>query len=344
LIRVRRQIDDQAPSDTGHGTAAPDQRAPALWEVEVVWLLFALVALAVCETYWRLPPSQLWKVTNSGLWGGVGRGFVFLSFSAALAAPPVLAIVVDRLDERWAGYAGLVACALCATVAIPGVQTPDHLDPKWANLPAVVGVLASVLLTVWAIRRGRSEVRRTTPTGDRARIAAATILLFLSAPYFAAELGFFLDGVPVLGWIFQTGRIKAEPGGGFAHAAVHRGHHHGLDGFLLAISVLLLWRLIGSVRRPRLRNATAAYLSLMLVYGLTNLANDLWLEQIVKRGWTRWEIPDVLQPAASLAWAAIVAVALAVYFTLLRPRDERARVSGERPSTGPFGGSGPLAA
>ena len=50
----------------------------------------------------------------------------------------------------------------------------------------------------------------------------------------------------------------------------------------------------------------------MLVYGLVNLANDGWLEQVVKRGWTVWEIPDLLVPSASLAWAVLVALAAAV--------------------------------
>ena len=57
-----------------------------------------------------------------------------------------------------------------------------------------------------------------------------------------------------------------------------------------------------------MRTLTAAYLSLMIVYGLTNMANDLWIEQIVKRGWTSWQIPDVLYPTASAAWAAMIAV------------------------------------
>jgi hypothetical protein len=292
-----------------------------LWEVRLVWLLFGLATIAVFETYWRLPPSELWKVTGSGLEGGASRAFVFLSFSAALAAAPVLAIVVDRLDDPSATLAGLVAFLLCATVAVPGVQTPDDLDAKWSQLPAVAGVVLAVALSVWAMRRGRVERLRTSRAGDRVRLVAGAVLLVASAPYVAAELGFFLDGVPVLGWIFQTGRIRPEPGGGPAHAAVHHGHHHGLDGFLLAIAVLLLSRLVGTIRRPALRTATAAYLSLMLVYGLTNMANDLWIEQVVKRGWTDWEIPDVLQPSASAAWAAMIAVAVLFYFVLFRPRD-----------------------
>jgi hypothetical protein len=127
--------------------------------------------------------------------------------------------------------------------------------------------------------------------------------------------------VPVLGWIFQTSRLRPEsPGSSFIHAAVHHGHHHGLDGFLLAVTALLLSRLLGGIRRHGLRTITAAYLSLMLVYGLTNMANDLWSEQVVKRSWTNWQIPDVLSPKPSLAWAAMIACAVVVYYAFWRQR------------------------
>jgi hypothetical protein len=295
-------------------------RAPNLWEARAVWLLFGLAAVAVFETYWRLPPAELWKVTNSGFAGGAGRMFVFLSFSAAVAAPPVLAIAADRLDRRLATGLASVAFVLCASVAIPGVQTPSDLDPKWSQVAAVVGVVTSVLITAWAARRGRVEPARTTARGDRTRLALAALLLLLSAPYIAAELGFFLDGVPLLGWIFQTGRVAPEPGADYVHATVHHGHHHGLDGVLLAMAVLLLSRLLPTIRHPRLRAATGAYLSLMLVYGLTNLVNDLWIEQVVKRGWTDWQIPDVLEPSLSAAWAAMIFVAGILYVVVFRPR------------------------
>jgi len=295
------------------------QRARLL-EAGAVWLLFGLTAVAVFETYWRLPPRETWKVMNEGFVGGAGRAFVFLSFSAALAAIGVLPILVDRLDDRRSDVAGLLAFVLCATVAYPGVQTESHLDPKWANLPAVLGVAIAVALTVWASLRGRPESVRTSRAGDRARIAVGWMSLFFAAPYIAAELGFFLDGVPVLGSIFQTGRVRPEPGAGYSHAAVHHGHHHGMDGFLLAVTALLLSRLLGGIRRPVLRGLTAAYLSLMLVYGLTNQAEDLWIEQIVKRGWTDWQIPNVLHPTASLAWAAMVLAAAFVYLAFFRQR------------------------
>jgi len=288
--------------------------------VYVVWLLFALAAVAVFVTYWRLPPSELWKVTHSGLAGGAGRAFVFLSYSAALAAIAVVAIVVDRLQDRRAVLLGIGSVVLCATVAIPGVQTPNDLDAKWANLPAVLGVAIAASLTVWAAARGRAEEVHTTRAGDLARLGTTLVVLFLATPYIAAELGFFLNGVPLLGWIFQTGQLRPEPGGGAAHAAVHHGHHHGLDGFLLAVTALLLSRLLGGIRRHGLRALTAAYLSLMLVYGLANMANDLWTEQVVKRDWTSWQIPDVLSPSLSAAWAAIVACAVVVYLAFWRER------------------------
>jgi hypothetical protein len=290
-----------------------------LAEVFAVWTLFGLAAVAVFETYWRLPPRELWKVTYTGFAGGVGRVGVFVSFSAALAAIAVLAIVADRLADRRAHWLAIAAAVLCATVAVPGVQTPNHLDWRWPNLPAVAGTALAAALTVWAYRRGRHETPRATRDGDLARIAVAAVSFFFAIPYIAAELGFFLDGVPFLGWFFQTGALRPEPGAGYVHAAVHHGHHHGLDGFLLTATALLLSRLLGGIRRPRLCTATAAYLSLMLVYGLTNEANDEWTEQVVKRGWTHWQIPDVLSPKPSAAWAAMLVCAALVYVACFRP-------------------------
>jgi hypothetical protein len=297
------------------------RQSAGLREVYVVWLLVALAAVAVFETYWRFPPSELWKVTGTGPSGGASRAFVFLSYSPALASIAVLAVVVDRLGDRRATLLGLLSLVLCATVAIPGVQNPNDLDAKWSNLPAVLGVLIAFGLTVRAAARGRREAVRATTGGDVARLVTGAIALLFAAPYIAAELGFFLDGVPLLGWIFQTSRPRPEtPGSSFIHAAVHHGHHHGLDGFLLAITALLLSRLLGGIRRTGLRTATAAYLSLMLVYGLTNMANDLWSEQVVKRNWTTWQIPDVLSPTLSAAWLAMIACAVVVYFAFWRER------------------------
>ena len=51
----------------------------------------------------------------------------------------------------------------------------------------------------------------------------------------------------------------------------------------------------------------------MLAYGLANIVNDFEIEQVLKRGWTSWEMPSVLQPAVSLPWLGIVLAAAAAW-------------------------------
>ena len=158
------------------------RQKPGLREVYAVWLLIALFAVAVFETYWRFPASELWKVSGTGVSGGAGRLLVFLGFSPALASIAVVAIVVDRLDDRRATLLGALAVVLCATVAIPGVEDPNDLDAKWSNVPAVLGVALAFALTVWAAARGRREPVRTTTGGDVARLVTGAIALFFAAP------------------------------------------------------------------------------------------------------------------------------------------------------------------
>jgi hypothetical protein len=69
-----------------------------------------------------------------------------------------------------------------------------------------------------------------------------------------------------------------------------------------------------------LRSIVAAYLTLLVVYGATNLANDFWDEQVFKRGWTDWLIPNVIRPGVSAAWGAMICVAAILYALALGPR------------------------
>jgi hypothetical protein len=94
---------------------------------------------------------------------------------------------------------------------------------------------------------------------------------------------------------------------------VHLGHHHGTDGLLLVLAGLGLSRV---ARSAGLR----AYVALMLVYGGANLVQDFWHEQLVKRGTTDVEIPSLLIPEPSWAWAVLTALAAAV-FSSIRPAD-----------------------
>ena len=100
---------------------------------------------------------------------------------------------------------------------------------------------------------------------------------------------------------------------------VHLGEHHGLQGLLLVVTALLLSRELPRMRPTRMRVALAAYLSLMIPYGVANMANDAWLEQVVKRGWTDWAIPGVIRPGLTWMWGLIVLVGAAIFFTALQP-------------------------
>ena len=267
----------------------------------VVWLLFAAVAVEIVVTYSRLPPAELYHVSGSGL-AGASRALVFLNFPTALAAIGIAAILLDRLPSLGLRVLALVAVLLCTPVFWPGVVDQADLDARWINVPAALGVALAVALTFAA------QVDRGPPLrGDRVRIAIAALALLAAPPWIAAELGFFLNGVPLLCRIYETGP-----------RFVHHGHHHGMDGVLLTVAALLLSRALPAIRGRGLRLVTAAYLALMLAYGLGNLVNDFWLEQFVKRGWTSWAIPSVLLPRASWAWLVLLAGAAAIWAAWFR--------------------------
>ena len=145
---------------------------------------------------------------------------------------------------------GVVAAMLCAVVFWPGVVSQANLDAKPVNALAAIGVLLTLALTI-AVARSGGVSRMSRRRGDIARIVIAVVLLVVVAPWVAADLGFFLNGVPVLGSIFHTAR--PTPGVVPYLPTVHHGHHHGMDGYLLVLTALLLSRTLGEVRQRGLR-------------------------------------------------------------------------------------------
>lgn len=141
-------------------------------------------------------------------------------------------------------------------------------------------------------------------------------------PWLTAELGFHVPGS-----LFLSEEIVPEPGAPEI-AAVHLGHHHGMDGVLLAWTALLLSRVVPLLERPRLRRLLAPYVALMLVYGLANALQDFWLEQLVKRGTTDHAIPSMLKPALTPAWAGLVGAALLIWLAAAAVRGAN-RVRGD---------------
>ena len=268
-------------------------------EIAVVWVLLAAMLVAVAVTYARLPASELYDVSGTGLRAGLGRALVDVNFPGALVALAVLAVVAGRLPRRTRPVA-IVAAVLCAVFAAPGVVRQSDLDARWINLVPAVGVATVVVLSFLA--DGPESPRHAR--GDGLRIAIAAVLTLLAAPWIAAELGFYLDGVPVLGWLFQTGRLVSFHNA--PHHAVHHGVHHGLQGLLFVVTALLLSRLPSS-------QAARAFLAVLLAYGVANIANDDWLEQVVERGWSSHPIPSVLGFAANWLWLAVLLVGAAIY-------------------------------
>jgi hypothetical protein len=273
----------------------------------VVWALLGLVALTDVVTYSRIDPDDLYHVSHGGLAGGLGRALVFLNFPAALAAIAIVMLVADRAGWRWPE---VLAVVLCAAIVVPGVVDEGDLDARWINVLPALGVGIALLLTLRAGRGGWGD-----PRGDVIRVVIAVVLGILALPWLFAELGFYFPGSHVV----------------FAgHPRVHLGEHHGFEGYLLVLTALLLSRQL-----PRMRHPTplAAYLSLMIAYGVGNMANDGWYEQVVKRGWLHWRIPSVLQPSLTWMWALVIAVGAAIFFTALQPRRDHAAT--HRPSSSP---------
>jgi hypothetical protein len=269
---------------------APLRRVP--WEIWAVLALIVLDGAAVIATYSRFPTTLLYNVTHSDtIRAGFGRELVALNFPFALVGIALVGLAWPRL-HGWLRAAGVVAIALCASVYFAVDQ--NDLDAKPLNaVPALGLALAVVLVLVVGVSGARQR------HGDRVRIGLAAVLVFFCAPLIAAELGFFLDGVPFLGWFYETGRLTTQPGLPGLHHAVHHGQHHGWQATMLSLTALGFSRL----PRPRIMDA---YLALMLAYGIGNLVNDDWLEQVVKRGWTNHEVPSLLVPAANWGWLVVL--------------------------------------
>jgi hypothetical protein len=267
----------------------------------MVWGLFAAVALAVFVTYSRLPVDDLYNVSNDGLRGGASRLVVFLNYPVSLAAVPIAWLAADRLRTRGALSAAGVATVLCAVTAWPGVVDQHDLDAKPVNVLPALGVAIAFALS---LRAPWEQVGRRRL--DPLRLVIAVLAVIGATPWIFAVLGFNAPGDVLLGEEIRRGGDGLAP-------AVHLGDHEGLDGVLLALSALQLSRL-----RPRL--PVAFVIGLMFVYGVGVAAQDDWNEQVVKRGWADFKLPNLLHPTLNVTW--FVAVALAVVVALLLRRLE----------------------
>jgi hypothetical protein len=298
------------PASRGSLAAVAARRQdPVARETLAVWALFAVVAAEIFATYSRLPLRELYHVSGTGPAAGAGRVLVFLNFPTALVALPILAFATTRELRP----VGVLAALLCAGIFWPGIVDQADLDAKWANAVPAAGVLVALALTIWRARSsGISPPARHR--GDGWRVAAAVVVLVAALPWLAAELGLFVGDMSA--WWAPLGQARLHP-------AVHHGHHHGMDGALFVLTALLLSRPLRQLSGG-LRTAVGLYLGVLVTYGLGNILNDDWYEQVVKRGLSSFSLPSVLLPAPNLAWAAILVVGLLIGLLFLRAADDGA--------------------
>jgi hypothetical protein len=294
------------------------QRRPGLTEALIVWALFAAVAVAVVVTYSRLPPEELYHTSGSGIEAGASRVLVFVGYPFSIVAIALAAIGAARLATRSAALAAAVAAALCATIGFPGVIDQADLDARPVNALAGAGVAIALALTLVSLVREGVGPTRPFGRADLLRALAAVALLLVGLPWVFAELGFYVSDVPVLGRIFLAKEIVPSTGGEPSLHAVHLGRHHGMDGVLLAISALVLSRVPRQLASAWRAVALSSYLALMLVYGLANALQDFWTEQLVKRGTVSVNIPSLIRPDASWAWAAMLGATLLICQVVFR--------------------------
>ena len=283
-------------------------------EALATWAMWAVVLAIIFVTYWRLPPdtraatNDLYHVSGNGLVGGLSRVLVELNFPLALVAIVVVLVAVDALPRRAWAVAG-PAIGLAAAVAWPGVIDQDDLDARFVNVIPALGVALSLGLTAAASRRGGAGLARRLPF-DPVRATIAAVLLLVSIPWIAADLGVFLpDGVFIM-------RRVALDTDGLPIAAVHLGHHHGMDGTLVALSAILLSR--PRLRRGATASVTVVVTSLAFAYGIVNCVQDAWNEQLVKRGTLDQQIPSAILPSLSWIWLVILVLAALTALTLRR--------------------------
>jgi hypothetical protein len=295
-----------------------EQRRPGLVESLIVWALFAVVAAEVFVTYARLPPEELYHTSGAGIEAGASRVLVFLGYPMSIVVIALAPIAAARLGTLKAAVAAAVSCGLCASFAFPGVIDQADLDARPVNALAGAGVGIALGLTVLALVR--EGVGPAPPFGrtDLVRIGVSIGLLLAALPWLFAELGFYVSDAPVLGRIFISKEIKPSAPGEPSLHAVHLGRHHGMDGVLVAISALVLSRVPRQMASRAGTMILTAYLALMFVYGLANALQDFWLEQLFKRGVTSVEIPSLIRPGLTWAWAAIVGVALLICLAAFR--------------------------
>lgn len=309
-----------------HGTSTTARINLFVRSTLLVWLLYALSLLVVVITYARIAPEDLYHVSNDGLRGGLSRGLVHLNFPVAFVAIAItwlsLAVIRSRNQQHtspWLLGAAVAGTLFSLVAVIPGVVDQGDLDAKPINAIPVLGVAIALVLSVMAMRNPVPSADEPWLWTDRIGLALIAVGTFVALPLIVADLGFFIDDIPLFNRIFIAREIPA----GEIHPAVHPGHHHGLDGLLFIVTAVVLARPWRTLPAGPIRTGLSAYLAFMMGYGIANLANDAWYEQLFKRGTTDYEIPSFTRPEITAEWGIVVIGMIVIWFFMFRRHPAR---------------------
>jgi hypothetical protein len=246
-------------------------------------------------------------VQGNGLGLGLSRAAVHTNWPFALVAIVLVLVAMRDLPRRAWWLAG-PAIALCLTM--PFFVSQSHLNARWQNLVPGAGIALALGLAIAATRIGGASFQPRLP-GDPLRIVIAVVVVLLSLPWIAAEVGFHLPGHVFMGpELLRTADGQLE-------AAVHLGEHHGWHGSLMLLSALVLSRVQA---HGRLRVWLLVGAAALAAYGAINATQDFWQEQLVKRGTVHWAIPSALYPG--LKPVTVVMLALAGLAAWLLSREQ----------------------
>jgi hypothetical protein len=121
-----------ARGEDRHGEAKEDATHRRPVAVDAVWALLFATAVVIVITYSRLPPEELYNVSEDGLAEGLGRALVFLNYPVSLVAIAIAWLAAERIGSSYARLAALVASGLCA---VTHDRRPEEGHLKGLRIP-----------------------------------------------------------------------------------------------------------------------------------------------------------------------------------------------------------------
>ena len=304
---------------------------PGLLEAVIAGGVTLLFALAVLITYARFPVEEFYHVSEVGLRGAIGQTLVFLNYPGAFIALALLPITTSSLlaaawYRREVVVAAIVAALLCLVAAGPDVVTQSDMDFKLVNAIPAVGVAITAVLVLLAVRANGLGPVRPWQRADTVRAVIGGIFALGGLPWMLGMAGFYIEQVPLLGRVFMSKGTE----NGAEVIYVHLGTHHGFSGLMFLLTALLLARVVGTVTPHWLDRLLSVFVAFMLAYGIANFTQDFWYEQVVKRGWSSYDIPNTTVPAVTPVWGLILLGALLAWLVMFHEPAARGR-SHQRP-------------